>query len=55
MNREVELLSQKRNEESQAIVVSNPSEISQKLDLDTSIVPLNSDLDSSLVKLVCSK
>ncbi|KAI8540256.1 hypothetical protein RHMOL_Rhmol09G0248800 [Rhododendron molle] len=51
LRKEVELLSQKRNEESQAIVVSNPSDISQKLDLDTSIVPLNSDLDSSLVKL----
>ncbi|KAF7132109.1 hypothetical protein RHSIM_Rhsim09G0190200 [Rhododendron simsii] len=51
LRKEVELLSQKRNEESQVIVVSNPSMISQKLDFDTSIVPLNSDLDSSLVKL----
>lgn len=47
MTSEMELLSKKEKEESQAIVVSNPSGISQELDLHTSFVPLNSDLDSS--------
>ena len=53
MNREMEeVLSRNQQKESQAIVVSNPCVTSQELDLD--MVPLKSDLDSSLVKLASS-
>ena len=53
MNRDMEeSLPRKQPKESQAIVVSNPCVTSQELDLD--MVPLKSDLDSSLVKLASS-
>ncbi|KAA8539778.1 hypothetical protein F0562_026470 [Nyssa sinensis] len=43
-----EMVSKKQQEESQAIVVSNPCATSQKLDFDTSLLTLKSDLDSSM-------
>lgn len=54
MNREIELVTKKRQEQLLAIQVSNAASISQKHNPDSSLMaPLKSDIDSALGQLVC--